>query len=172
MFHGGPLHDTQRPLYGSPPALRIDPEGKLRRIEVHNGRELTDEDRLYTLVYCAEDGTLIYRWFDGWRCDFCDGRPVVWDYPGRDFTTEVDRDTSEIKGFQSLGEGWGACEECSELIERADRAGLHRRAVKLLTTRGPKVIESAVDRRSWAKGLRKIQDDFFANRTGSRKRVS
>lgn len=60
-------------------------------------------------------------------CDFCENRnPTVWQYPCKDFELPI---PSPFDRHVPLSTGdWGACNECSELIEKGHKEKLARRA--------------------------------------------
>lgn len=96
------------------------------------------------------------------RCDFCSGTPVAWEYPANDLFSGHKLDISSG--------GWTACEACYECIETDDRFGLTKRATKGYSEniepdlKGPR--KDAI-----RKQIRRLHDKFFAHRTGPPKRT-
>jgi hypothetical protein len=69
---------------------------------------------------------------EDWKCDFCSGRPVRWSYPARDSRMgTISAQLSSGSGVEVTGMShgdWACCDECHQLIARADREGLSARA--------------------------------------------
>jgi hypothetical protein len=96
------------------------------------------------------------------KCDFCSQRPVRWSYPARDFIRKTKIGPHALE-TGSRG-GWAACQECHEIIQRADRGALAKRSARMLPQFG---VLGRQERRRAERELRAIHDDFWRSREGA-----
>lgn len=101
---------------------------------------------------------------EDWKCDFCSGRPVRWSYPARDSQLGTISAQLPSGGFELTGMSrgdWACCDECHQLIKRADREELFERSFREFPMRG--MLPNRIIRAS----IRTIQDNFWAAREGA-----
>jgi hypothetical protein len=108
-------------------------------------------------------------------CDFCGAENPTWHYPseGGDYRAEAIMADLSVRGMTIHdAPGWGACEECAELIDANDAEGLARRTVESFAnvTGDPEQDAEIMD------SLRAISIEyhrtaFFDVRRGDRSRI-
>lgn len=93
------------------------------------------------------------------QCDFCDcDRTAAWSYPAHDI--EV------IPGVTSQA-NWAACQECHDLIEAGDRAGLRKRCTNTLCIKhGAGHPVPAAFRQQLDRNVAAIHEKFYEARFG------
>lgn len=100
-------------------------------------------------------------------CDFCSTPNPVVGFPARDHSTQADiimlKGDDAIQPELNSKGGWAACPECRDLILKGDRDGLAERSAAM----SPhfKALPSFL-RPTIKAEIRKLQDNFWANRNG------
>lgn len=90
-------------------------------------------------------------------CDFCSGKPVVWEFPARDHTQVA-------QGGVPLGNSvgsWAACAPCAALIKSEARNRLAKRSADCFRRRHLRSASVAE--------FRQIHDQFWLHRLGDGK---
>lgn len=107
-------------------------------------------------------------------CDFCSSPDVHWSYPCRDHQRTEHLGVVTLVGDElvtgaldldhfSAG-GWAACNPCHALIARSDRERLARRSAKRALRMAP---GSPIGLADLTAHIRRVQDQFWANRLGA-----
>lgn len=111
---------------------------------------------------------------EGAICDFCSSPNVRWTFPCREHTTAEHVDTVLQRRDGSLdvermdiervvAGGWAACPACHALVIRGEREKLARRSAKRMIRKHPDVPMLLGN---VTVHCRRLQDAFWANRTG------
>ena len=94
-------------------------------------------------------------------CDFCSSPEIRWEYPARDFTTDVVRSPDGGTVTERALGAWRACDECHRLIEAGDFGGLAARSLAML----PVPVKPGREE-WWRAQFRELHQQFAEARTG------
>jgi hypothetical protein len=104
------------------------------------------------------------------QCDFCSSPDVRWAYPARDFVVDAETVARNVGAPELAGlipdwgsrGGWAACPACHALVQRGDRDRLAIRSAKRMRR-----VYASLSMREALTAVRRVQDDFWANREGA-----
>ena len=97
-------------------------------------------------------------------CDFCFGRPVLWQYPCSSFVGPTAENDKQVWIQESVG-AWAACEICHQLIEANQRMDLAERSYNAANApEGWEQIKRMIPKRELIGHFRVLHDQFFYHR--------
>lgn len=107
-------------------------------------------------------------------CDFCNERPVTWNFPCRSFAMPDMAIVDEQSGAGTVTppmtsrDDWAACEPCGELVTAGNRRGLLRRILdreSKWTEQVPREMRAHF-RAARVKAVTILHEQFWRHRTG------
>ena len=132
------------------------------------GEVETDIEKMYNANYrCPTCGGQVQHKMKPTEvCDFCNSDEVVYSYDCASFAIRPPGEMEGALPTQNMMGGWACCADCSDYIERDDRAGLLKKVLNLALTKYDGELE-------WVKPMISgwvldLHAAFFANRIGPR----